>query len=239
VHTPRPIEQIVEEQARRWQITRGVPEVSEEPRPRGRLITVSREPGARGGEVARAVADRLGLAFYDREILTRIAAEAHVGEQAVSPLDERDHRSWLSDWIAPVATLDHLSPYEYSQHLGNVVGAIASAGNAVILGRGAHLMVRPGHALRVLVEAPLPMRIATVAAREGIDEVAARRRVAELERERRSFLYRAFHVDVDDTTHFDLRVSTGALGVDVAVEIVCSAAEAIAAQAQPAARRAP
>jgi cytidylate kinase len=235
VHTPRSIEQIVEEQAKRWQITRGgARDLPGEPR--GRVITVSREPGARGGEVARAVAQRLGLAFYDREILTRIAAEAHVAEQSVSPLDERDRRTWLADWLAPIATLEHLSPYEYSHHLGRVVDAIAAAGNAVILGRGAHLMVPPGHALRVLVQAPLAMRVATLAAREGMGEAAARRRLVELERERRSFLARCFHVDQEDAAHFDLRVNTGVLGVDAAVAIICAGASAMCFASRPSVR---
>lgn len=227
MHTPRSIEQIVEEQGRRWRLAQDrVPDYEPAWLP-GRVITVSREPGAQGGEVARVVAQRLGLAFYDREILTRIAAEAHVAEQEVSRLDERDERTWLSDWIAPMARMEHLSPYEYAHHLGRVVDAIAAAGNAVILGRGAHLMVPPGFALRVLVQAPLAMRIATVAAREGISEAAARQRVAELEKERRSFLARCFHLDHEDSAHFDLRVNTGVLGVGATVTIICSAASAI------------
>ena len=191
----------------------------------GRIITISREPGARGAVVARAVATRMGLAFYDRELLTRMSAEARVAAME-SPHDRHDGRL-RPDWIAPFARMERLSPYEYSHHLGQVVGAIAACGDAVILGRGAHLMVPPRLALRVLVQAPLPMRIAAVAAREGIDETAARSRVAEMERERRSFLARCFPADGGNTSQFDLRVNSGVLGIDATIAIICAAAAAI------------
>ena len=201
----------------------------------GRIITISREPGARGAEVAREVAARMGLDFYDRDLLTRMAAEAHVSRLAAArPADCR--RGDTPDWLAPIARMERLSPYEYSHHLGEVVAAIAACGDAVILGRGAHLMLPPGLALRVLVQAPLPLRIAAVAEREGLDEAAAQRRVEEMERERRSFLARCFRADEGDTSPFDLRVNTGVLGVDATIAIVCAAAAATGVGRQAGAR---
>jgi cytidylate kinase len=238
VHTPKSIERLVEEQGRRWDLEQGPPaERSAGSWTAGRVITVSRQPGARGGEVAREVARRLGLAFYDREILTRIAAESHVAEEFVSRLDERNERTWLSDWLAPMARIEHISPYEYAYQLGRVVDAITAAGNALILGRGAHLLVSPGSALRVLVQAPLALRIATVAAREAIGEPAARRRVAEIEEERQSFLDRCFPGHHERPGHFDLRVDTGSLGVEAATEIICAAARAMGAAPRATAHR--
>jgi cytidylate kinase len=219
---PRSIQEILEEQARRSRF--GREEAHEERRP---VITVSRQHGARGGEVARTVAGRLGLSFYDREILAGIAQEAHLSEGLVRPLDEKDDRSWLSDLLGSLITEGHLSPYDYVQHLTSVVDAIARRGGAVILGRGAHLILKPGQALRVLVVAPQAARIATVAAREGLDEAAARRRVAEVEHERKAFLTRCFHAQFADPSSFDLQVNTGVLGVVGAVAAICTAAAAL------------
>jgi cytidylate kinase len=220
MHRPRSIEQALEQQMLRWRL--GRVETREEPR--RPVIAVSRQHGARGNEVAVEVARRLGLGFYDREILTRIAQEAHLSERSVTPLDEKDDRALLADWLAPLISEGHLSPYDYVCHLTRVVEAIARRGGAVILGRGAHLILRPEQALRVLVVAPLAVRVATVAAREGLDEGAARRRVAEVELERKAYLTRCFHVDLGDPSLFDVVVNTGVLGVEGAVAAIGAAA---------------
>jgi cytidylate kinase len=217
---PRSIQEILEEQARRSRFR-----LAEPGRP---VITVSRQHGARGGDVARAVAGRLGLSFYDREIMASIAQEAHLSERLVRPLDEKDDRTWLSDLLGSLITEGHLSPYDYVQHLTSVVDAIARRGGAVILGRGAHLILKPGRALRVLVIAPEAARVAAIADREGIDEAAARRRVAEVELERKAFLTRCFHVQFADPASFDIQVNTGVLGVEGAVAAICTAAAALA-----------
>jgi cytidylate kinase len=219
---PRSIEQALEEQMRRWQLGR----VETRAEPRRPVITISRQHGARGGEVAAAVARKMGLTFYDREILTRIAQEAHLSERAVTPLDERDDRTLLADWLAPLISEGHLSPYDYVCYLTRVVGAIARLGGAVILGRGAHLILKPDQALRVLVVAPLAMRVATVAEREGLDQGAARHRVAEVEQERKAYLTRCFHADLGDPSSFDVQVNTGVLGVEGALAVIGAASAA-------------
>jgi cytidylate kinase-like protein len=182
------------------------------------VIAVSRLPGARGGELARVLGQRLRLRVFDREIIQQIAESAHLSEGAVSWLDEHD-RPVLRDWLVALAP-DQLDSFGYRAHLTHVVSAIARLGNAVIVGRGAHLILGPGEALRVLVVASLADRIATVAAREGLSLAQAAGRVAELDRERRAFVTRHFHADPTDATAFDLVVNTSRLGVEGAAELV-------------------
>ena len=233
-HRPKTIGRVLEEQAQLSEFLRK--RTLDEPR--RPVIAVSRQHGARGGEAARAVAQTLGLGFYDREIITRIAQDAHLSERVVSALDERGDRTWLTEWLTSLIDEGHLSPYGYVYHLTRVVGAIARLGGAVILGRGAHLILGPGEALRVLVVAPLAARVATIAAREEIDEGAARRRVAEVELEREAYLRRYFHAGFADPSTFDLEVNTGVLGVEGAVAAICTASAALAARTHAGTRRA-
>ena len=183
------------------------------------VIAISRQPGALGDEVARALGEELGLHVYDREIIQRIAESAHLSERVVAILDEKD-RSMLTDWLSSFASDAYLSPYGYLDHLTEVVTAIARLGGAVIIGRGSHLILRPNQGLRVLVIAPLEARIETIAARDGIGRREAERRIALQEAERQAFLKKYFHADAGDHTKFDLVVNTAALGVSGAVQVV-------------------
>jgi len=215
----RTIDAIVEEQAHRWQLRR------EDRRAEARrpVVTVSRLHGARGGEVARKLAEELGLDLFDREIIQRIAESTHLSERVVSSL-EKD-REVLTDWLASIASSNYLSPVEFRYHLSRVVGALAHHGGAVILGRAAHLVLGPGGALRVFVGAPLEARVRTVAERDGVDEREARRRIVSVEADRKAFLMKHFHADFADPSTFDIVVNTAVLGVEGARAAIRTAVE--------------
>lgn len=229
----RSIEALVDEQARRWQLVRADERREERPRP---VLTVSRQHGAGGGDVARTLARELGLDLFDREILQQIAESAHLSERVVSSLDERD-KELLADWLASLSSRSYLSPVEYRYHLSRVVGALAHHGGALIMGRGAHLILGPGEALRVHVVAPLERRVETVMGRDGVPEREARRRIVSVEADRRAFLLKHFHTDVTDSSCFDLVVNTAVLGVAGACEAIRSALVRLPARPQSASVR--
>jgi len=210
----RSIESIVEEQGRRWGLRRVEPRESRRP-----VIALSRQYGAGGEELARRLADALSLDLFDREILHQIAESAHLREEAVGLLDERE-RSVIEEWLSPFSGADNLTHYEYLHHLILIVSGISRRGGAVLVGRGAHLLVRAGEALRVLVVAPLDARVGAVAAAEAIDARDARGRIAAVEAERGAFLKKYFRAKPDDPEQFDLVVNTNALGMEGSLEAV-------------------
>jgi len=214
----RSIEALVDEQARRWALPR------EERRHdlRRPVITLARLHGARGTDLARRVAEELGFDVFDQEIIHRIAESTQRSEGVVAALDERD-RELLADWLGPFANPGYMSTAEYRTHLTRVVGLVAHKGGALIVGRGAHLILGKERALRVLAVAPLPARIRTVMEKEQLSERAARGRIEQVEAGRRAFLAQQFHAAFADPADFDLVVNTAALGVEGACAAVCHA----------------
>lgn len=215
----RSIEALVDEQARRWAIHRD--EGRHESRPP--VVTVARMHGARGDALARRVAEELRFALFDQELVHRIAESAQLSDRVVSTLDEKD-RELLTNWLAGFASRTYITPLEYRYHLAKVVGAIAHQGAAVIVGRGAHLILGGESALRVLAVAPLEERVRNVMEEEKIPEREARRRIVEVEADRRAYLMKQFHSEFADPTGFDVVVNTSALGVEGAAKVVVHAA---------------
>jgi len=214
----RSIEALVDEQARRWQLVRS--EQREDAR--RPVVTVTGLHGAGDAEVAGRLAAELGLDLFDREIIHKIADSAHLSERVVSSLDEK-HRDLLTDWLAAISGPTYLSPAEYRYHLSRIVGTVAHHGGAVILGRGAHLILGQGAALRVLLVAPLEPRINAVMKSEGLSEREARHRIVTVEADRKAFLMEHFHSDLTDPTNFDLVVNTSVLGVEGACDAIRAA----------------
>ncbi len=218
----RSVEALVEEQARRWELTR----TQRAENARRPVITVGRQHGAGGEEIAQRLASELGFDLFDREIIQRIAASTHLSERVIASLDEKN-RELLTDWLGSVASQNYLSPAEYRYHLTRVVGAIAHQGGAVILGRASHLILGEGRALRVLVVAPLETRVRNVMEHEGLSERDARRRIVAVESELRAYLMQHFHAEFLNPSEFDLVVNTGILGVEKACSLVRTALAAL------------
>ncbi len=186
------------------------------------MLTVTGQHGARGDELSERLASDLGFDHFDREIIHRIAESAHLSERLVASVDGRK-RELLSDWLAALAGRIYLSPTAYRYHLARVIGAIAQQGGAVVLGRGAHLLLGRGEALRVLAVAPLEDRVRSVMEGEGLPERDARQRIEEVDADRRAFILMHYHSEFADAAAFDLVVNTAALGLEGSIAAVRAA----------------
>jgi hypothetical protein len=180
-------------------------------------ICVSREYGARGGEMGRLVAERLGFRYYAQELVHDIAEEAHVRQQIVESLDERV-QDGISEWVSGLIKRGVFAPSDYLRNLSKVVLTLGRHGNGVIVGRGAHFILAPKTTLRVRVIAPLEVRVARIAKRDGIPIDEAQAKVIRIDAERVAFNKQHYRADITDPTHYDLVVNAGTMGVDGAAE---------------------
>jgi hypothetical protein len=215
----RSIEGIVEEQVKRWQLERqrrpaAEPQVAT-------TITVSRQYGARGGDLARSLADRLGFQCWDQELVHDMASHARVPDALIASLDE--HRATAIGEALAFFAPGKLTTGDYRRELLRVIHTLGAHGGAVIVGRGAHYVLPPASTLRIRVVAPLSARVATIAQRQGIPEAAARTEIDRIDTERADFMRQQYDRDITDPTHFDLLLNTATLTLDQATEIAAAA----------------
>lgn len=211
----RSIQQIVDQQVKKWEIMRREKE-EEKSLP---VITVSREPGSKGRLVAEGIADELGFDLFHREIILEMAENAQVSSRLLESLDEK-RLSVLEDWVSTLVNEKHLWPDQYLKHLMRVVGAIGKHGQAIIMGRGANFMLPPNDTFGVRIIAHLDLRIQNVSREFGVTAEEARRRVLRTESDRRAFVRKYFYADIADPANYDLVVNTGTLSIDAAVGAV-------------------
>jgi cytidylate kinase len=213
------IEQIIEEQAKRWEMMHAEEQREEATKS---VITVSREPGSGGSIIAKAIAAQLELDFFHHEIIQKMAESASISERLLETLDEKG-LSVLDDWISTLVNERHLWPDQYLRHLLKVVGAIGRHGRAVIVGRGASFILPPGTSLRVRVIAPLEIRIQNIARDFDVPLEEAKRRVLRTESDRSAFVRKYFHEDVAAAVNYDLVINTGSLSIEDSIGAITSA----------------
>jgi cytidylate kinase len=197
-----------------------------------RAITISREYGSGGGEIATRLAGRLGWQLIDHEVIVQVAHELGVSEAEAEEHDERveglverilkgmqlfEPAALVSAPILPVVT----DSRSYQEALRRVVEATAATGHVVIVGRGSQvLLARRRDVLHARIVAPLDPRIAYVMVREGLDQAAARARIQLKDRDRVRYLQEVHNRNPHDADLYDIVVNTGVLDLESAVDLI-------------------
>jgi cytidylate kinase len=183
------------------------------------VITLSRELGSRGDDVAVGVAQRLGLRLVGRELINRAAADAGAGEVALAELDELGLLG-----VKPSA--DSLK--RYREKVVEIISAQAAQGDVLLVGRGGQVVLRGRRdALHVRITAPTELRCATVQARCGVSAEVAAARVTASDAARAGYHRRHFNARWNDESLYDVILNMSRLTVPMAVDIVCAAADAL------------
>ena len=209
------LDELVEEQIKRWQSNRK----RKYKKPIRPVITISRLPGCGAWEIAEQISTDLEIDLFDSEIVDKIAENAEVNRRVVETLDEQDN-SIVLEWLSTLTAERYLWAYEYLEHLTKIIGTIGAHGHAVILGRGASYILPKEICLRVLVVAPLEIRIENVRKAYKVSEKVARQNVMGKESDRVAFIRRYFHVDMLDPVNYDLVFNMGMCEQDMVVEML-------------------
>jgi cytidylate kinase len=221
--SPRSLTAIVDEQIHRWRIEQARRARERSTRERAKpIVTVSRQAGSRGTDLARLVSESLGFSFWDQELVNRIAEQIGAPEAMLRAVDEHP-RGRLADLLSGILMGDRSTEEEYFAQLVRLVGSLAERGGAVIVGRGAQFVVGAESALRVRVVAPLDARVHTLAAQRGIRDAEARAEVERLDRERGAFMRHHYDRDVTDPAAYDLLINSATLPMESAVRVVVAA----------------
>lgn len=219
---------LVEHQIQRWLLTQEVQRASpcvEATIACGHFVAISREAGAGGEEIGRAVSDELGWRMLDRELLGLVAKAAECSANDVELIDETRMR-WVTDlfnhWIdrAPV------SHEKYLICLSAVLRTAIKSESIVVVGRGAPFLLPREHGLTVRIIAPKQFRVEQARHLRGLTAREARAWVERTDRERHDFVAQHFHQDVNQMHLYDLVLNVEKLGIEGAArQIACAARE--------------
>lgn len=213
------------------------------------VITISRQYGSEGGKVAAKLASRLHWHLSDYEIVAHVARALNMPEEEAALYDE--HRfnftdrmilsmqfaiseaveAWPNQYSIPIWPL--IQERIYHEELQQVVETLAGAGNTVIVGHGAQVILAnwPG-ALHVRIVAPFKHRVRNVMQIEQWDEARAQASVRQSDRNQAYYLRSQYHRDSDDPLLYDLVINSSSLDMESQVDLICLALERKASEKQ-------
>ena len=208
------------------------------------VITISRQFGSGGTEIAMQVCKELGYQYFEKRLMDRIAADMGLVEQEVIDFseDKYEAKGILERLFKSKASVMEVGAWtqsttgawtKVSQKIGeqdsvafvnHLILTASKKGNVVIVGRGGQAILKdtPG-VLHVRLVAPLETRIQRIQARENLNEEEARKSVEKRDHATADYLKRFHDIDVSDPTLYHLVLNSGKWDVETAVRIIVNA----------------
>jgi RimJ/RimL family protein N-acetyltransferase/cytidylate kinase len=213
------------------------------------IAIVSGLPGSGSKEIARDIARMLGSRFVDEEITTELCSRLRCSQGELESLEDSFRSTW-GRWLrrlaapmhwsagtelgfdvyAAVSRLDYYEPVEliskdnYLRELRSVVRRIAAKGNAVIHGRGAHLLVsEAARSVSVFVAASKEWRLANLARGESLTGDEACKALKRADRDTLAACRYLFDVDFENSGLYDLSINPERVPTTMAAQTVAGA----------------
>ena len=195
-----------------------------------RIITISRQFGSGGHSIAKAAAERMGIPFYDNQLITEVARQSGLSEEFIR--ENEEYASHSNSFLYQLAmstagTYGYPSVYQkLYEAQTKVIEEIANKESCVIVGRCADYILKDREdCLHVFIHADNEHRATHILEKYGATDKTISQRIKDKDNRRRNY-YR-FHTDREwgVAANYNLALDSGVLGEELCVELICKAME--------------
>ena len=191
------------------------------------IITISRQFGSGGRTVGRIVAEKLGIPFYDKELVEQVALESGFAPTFVEEHGEHSPGKTLFSYaFAPQGVPGVMNGLSAGDFLWNiqcgVIMQLADKGPCVIVGRNADYILkdRPD-VMHVYIHADMDFRANRIVKLYGESEKSPETRLKEKDK-RRTVNYQHYTGRTwGASQNYDISLSSSTLGVEACADIIC------------------
>ena len=198
-----------------------------------KIITVSRQFGSGGRTIAKAVAKRLNLPYYSKDLVDRIAERSGFSPEFVQEVGE--YASVTNSFLFNIAVAAHAisgggETMSATDKLyvcqTNMIKELAEQGPCVIVGRCADYILRDrDDVLNIFIHADNEHRAARVLAHYGENGQPINKRLAEKDNRRKVYYKHYTNRNWGEANNYHLCLNSGLIGIDKCVDIICDIAQ--------------
>ncbi len=194
------------------------------------VITIGRQFGSGGREIAQKLAEKFGIPFFDKELLARAAKDSGLCEEVLQNHDEMPTSSFLYNLVMDTYSFGYNSsayvdmPVSHRVFLAqfDTIKKIADEGPCVIVGRCAdYALAERDNLISVFIAGNPEAKLKRVMERYDLTESKAREMLVKKDKQRKSYYdyyssKRWGHVDT-----YDISINSSVLGIDGTVKLLC------------------
>ena len=191
-----------------------------------KIITISREFGSGGRTIGRMVAEKLGIPFYDKELVDQIALESGFAPKFIEEHGEHSPgKSLFSYAFAPQGVPGVMNGLSAADFLWNiqcsVILQLADQGPCVIVGRNADYILKDrDDCLHAFIHADMDFRADRIVRLYGESEKSPEARLQEKDKRRKANYQHYTGRTWGQAHNYDVCLNSSSLGVDRCAEIL-------------------
>lgn len=190
------------------------------------IITISREFGSGGRTVAKQLAEKLQIPYYDKALVKQVAVETGFDERYIEQEGEyAPVRSMLAYAFAARGTQGVMNGMSANDFLWviqrKVILDLAEKGPCVIVGRCADDILKArDDCLNVFIHAPIKQRADRIVRLYGESEAAPEKRLEDKDKKRQVYYKNYTGREWGDARNYHLTLDSGKLGIETCVRII-------------------
>ncbi len=188
-----------------------------------KVITISREFGSGGRELGRRLADRLGIPFYDKDLIRMAADDIDIAEHIFEMYDaafmekkEVEYTPFSSVYEVPMSDQIFMAQ-------SRVIRRLAHHGPCVIVGRCADMVLKDELCLNLFIYASFKSRVRRLMDREQLPDSELRqmeRRVREIDQKRRDYYQYYTGNEWGKPQNYHLCLDSHKAGMDACTDVI-------------------
>ena len=194
-----------------------------------KVVTISRQYGSGGREIGSKLAQKLGIPFYDNELITRAAKESGFAEAAFENAEKKASNSLLysiamgmNSYGNPDMGFSHLS-LDDRIYLAqsDVIRKVAAEGPCVIVGRCEDYVLKDlPNVVHVFIWAEKEFRIERAIRIDGLTRAKAEESIVKIDRRRANYYNYHSSEKWGRAENYHLSIQSSYVGIDNAVELI-------------------
>ena len=188
------------------------------------IINIGRQFGSGGRRVAGALSTRLGIPFYDYELIVEASQKSGLSKELFEQRDEHKSNFTLTNFIGVLNNYSGSENYLNDNHIfqiqSEVIKELAQQGPAIFVGRASDYVLREMDCLDIFISAPLEARKKHVAEREGITTEEAESLIAKRDKEREDYYNYLTFGQWGVASNYDLCIDSSLLGIDGTADFI-------------------
>lgn len=192
------------------------------------VITIARGYGSGGRTIGKQLSEKLGIPFYDRDLIYLASEESGINIKLFGKADERIEKGLFSSIpkpydgkLIPPESSDFVSDQNIFNYQAKIIKDLAEKGPCIIIGRCADFILKDmENVLKVFVWAPFDKCVDTVCELQSISKKDAEKKIKTIDRHRSNYYKHYTGRSWQDYSNYDICLNSEKLGFDKTCDVI-------------------